>query len=458
MTPEPPAEPPTDGASPDTPGTSDSPASPSLPVLREPADGIPPLVDTPDALADTIRALTAGEGPIAVDAERAQSFRYSSKAYLLQLRRSGSGTHLIDPVAFEDADGTPQLAQLQAAMADAEWVIHAASQDLPSLAMAGLVPTRVFDTELAGRLLGLPRVGLGALVEAEFGVQLLKEHSAANWSQRPIPTEWLAYAALDVELLVELRERMEQQLREAGKLEWAHQEFAFGIVKALEPVADKGDRWRRTNGLQHVRSRLGLALVRELWDERDLLAERYDLAPSKVLPDKAITELAASMTSGRQSASHPATRPDPVLPTRADLRTIEGFRRRNARRFENNWLAAIERVSQLPSRELPPLKVPPVGPPNPKSWEQRDPEAWARWNRVRPATQQVAEVLGMPPEQLIQPEALKRITHRPPSPLTEQSVDEALATLSVRPWQRSHLVATLLEGLTPRPEDSLPPG
>jgi ribonuclease D len=443
---------------PATPETPESTATPDLPVLREPADGIPPVVDTTDALAATVRALLAGEGPVAVDAERAQSFRYSSKAYLLQLRRAGSGTHLIDPVAFEDADGVPQLAELQAAIADAEWVIHAASQDLPSLAMAGLVPTTVFDTELAGRLLGLPRVGLGALVEAEFGVQLLKEHSAANWSQRPIPTEWLAYAALDVELLVELRGRMEQQLHEAGKLEWAHQEFAFGIVKALEPPPDKGDRWRRTNGLQHVRSRLGLAVVRELWDERDLLAERYDLAPGKVLPDKAITDLAAAMTAGRDATPTPgAAPPEPVLPTRADLRTIEGFKRRNARRFENNWLAAIERVSQLSNRELPPLRVPPPGPPNPKSWEQRDPEAWARWNRVRPATQHMAEGLGMPPEQLIQPEALKRITHRPPTPLTERSVDEALAALSVRPWQRSHVVATLVEGLTPRPEDSLPP-
>lgn len=420
----------------------------ALPLLTTPADGIPAVVDTWDALAEVIEALGRGEGPIAVDTERAQSFRYSSKAYLIQLRRTRSGTHLIDPVAFEDMDGQPQFAALQEAMVDAEWVIHAASQDLPCLAMAGLVPRTVFDTELAARLLGLPRVGLGALIESEFEMQLLKEHSAANWSTRPIPEDWLAYAALDVELLVELRDRLEAQLREAGKLEWAHQEFAHGIVKALEPGPDKADRWRRTTGLQQVRSRRGLALVRELWDERDLLAERHDLAPSKLVQDKAITELAALVKAPTSRGGQAGP-----LPTRTELRQIEGFKRRNARRFESNWVAAIARVDELPERDLPPLKVAQSGPPNPRSWEGRDPAAWARWNRVRPATQQLAEELGMPPEQLIQPDALKRMAHTPPTPLTSETVDARLAELGVRPWQREHVLAALVEGLAEQAGD-----
>ncbi|MGJ6979073.1 HRDC domain-containing protein [Aestuariimicrobium soli] len=431
------------------PEREEQPEAPTLPLLTTPADGIPDVVDTWDALDEVITALADGHGPIAVDTERAQSFRYSPKAYLVQLRRQGSGTHLIDPVAFEDPDGRPQLSRLQAAMEPSEWVIHAASQDLPCLAMAGLVPRTVFDTELAARLLGLPRVGLGALIEAEFDLQLLKEHSAANWSVRPIPQDWLAYAALDVELLVELRDRLEEQLRAAGKLDWALQEFAHGITKALEPGPDKADRWRRTTGLQQVRGRRGLALVRELWDERDLLAERHDLAPGKVVQDKAITELAAKVRpSGRGGSGG-------TLPTRADLRQIDGFKRRNARRFESNWVAAIDRVATLPDRDLPPSKVAQTGPPNPRGWETRDPEAWERWNRVRPATQQLAESLQMPPEQLIQPDALKRITHTPPQPVTAETVDAALAGLGVRPWQRDQVVGVLVEGLTP-PADVSP--
>ena len=147
---------------------------------------------------------------MAVDAERAHGFRYSQRAYLIQLRRAGAGTHLIDPIAFgQPADLSVRSAT---ALADAEWVIHAASQDLPCLYEVGLVPRTLFDTELAARLLGYPRVALGTMLEELLGVRLLKEHSAADWSTRPLPSEWLNYAALDVELLVELRDRLAAEL------------------------------------------------------------------------------------------------------------------------------------------------------------------------------------------------------------------------------------------------------
>ncbi len=157
-------------------------------LLTAPTEGMPPIVSTSDALHQTIAALRGGTGPVAVDAERAHGFRYSQRAYLIQLRRAGSGTHLIDPIAF----GQPaDLSQLGRAISDAEWVIHAASQDLPCLHEVGLVPTMLFDTELAARLLGYPRVALGTMVEELMGVRLLKEHSASDWSRRPLPEEWL---------------------------------------------------------------------------------------------------------------------------------------------------------------------------------------------------------------------------------------------------------------------------
>lgn len=410
-----------------------------LPILSHPSDGVPEVVATPQALTDTVASLARGEGPIAVDAERAQSFRYSAKAYLIQLRRAGGGTHLVDPVAFENESGNPQLADLAGVMSEAEWVIHAASQDLPCLAMAGLVPHTVFDTELAGRLLGLPRVGLGAMLEGHFGVRLLKEHSAANWSMRPIPVEWLAYAALDVELLVELRALMVTQLEAEGKLEWAHQEFGWQIEQFASLRERDPERWRRTAGLHQVKHPLALAVVRELWDERDLLAERFDLAPGKVLPDRAITELAATVIP-----------PRPVLPTRADLRTIDGFKRRNARRFENNWVGALQRVHDLPRSEWPPLKAAAEGPPQPRSWEQRHPEAWARWEAVRPASNELAAQLSMPPENLVSPDVLRRVAWEPPADVNAESVAARLASLGARPWQVEQL-SELLAGLLIRP-------
>lgn len=413
-----------------------------MPVLDAPADGLPTVVDTPEALAACIAALAAGTGPLAVDAERAQGFRYSSKSYLLQFRREGAGTHIVDPTAFEDADGTCDLSALGEALAGAEWVIHAATQDLPCLVEASLMPHHLFDTELAGRLLGLPRVGLGAMIEQYFGVRLLKEHSAADWSRRPLPDEWVNYAALDVELLVELRDRLAVDLAEAGKLEWAEQEFAALVERCTDEPAARTERWRRTNGMHQVRTPLGLAVVRELWTVRDELAARLDKAPGRLVQDAAISELAARAAS---------TRPAHV-PTKDELRQVDGFKRRTARQYENNWVAALARVAELGARQLPAMRTAPDGPPPPRAWERRHPEAFARWNRVRPATQQMAEELRMPPENLVSPDTLRRIAFEPPAPLDEQSVDARLSELGARAWQRELLVPVLVELLADRPE------
>jgi ribonuclease D len=187
--------------------------------LLELRDGLPPVVDTEAALEEVVATFAAGTGPVAIDAERASGYRYSARAYLVQLRREGSGTALIDPIAFDGLDA------LNEALRGTEWILHAATQDLPCLAEVGLRPTALFDTELAGRLLGYPRVGLATLVETVVGRSLRKEHSAVDWSTRPLPEPWLEYAALDVEALIELRERLGAELEETGKAEWARQEF-----------------------------------------------------------------------------------------------------------------------------------------------------------------------------------------------------------------------------------------
>ncbi len=188
--------------------------------------------------------LAAGTGPIAVDAERASGYRYGQRAYLVQIRRNGSGSFLVDPVAFDD------LSPLAEAINDAEWVLHAASQDLPCLSEIGLRPRELFDTELAGRLLGHPRVGLGAMTESVLGIGLEKGHAAADWSTRPLPEDWLRYAALDVEVLIDLRDALAAELDEAGKTEWARQEFA--AIAAAPPAAPRVDPWRRTSGMHRA--------------------------------------------------------------------------------------------------------------------------------------------------------------------------------------------------------------
>src|SRR6478736_8235683 len=200
-----------------TPVEDDTPPPPPAPLL-ELRDGLPDVVDTDEGLLEACAALAAATGPVAIDAERASGYRYSNRAYLIQLRREGASTWLVDPI------GMTTLAPLQEALEGTEWILHAATQDLPCLREVGLTPTSLFDTELAGRLLGYPRVGLATLVETVLGQRMRKEHSAVDWSKRPLPAPWLDYAALDVEVLVELWEALSAQLVEAGKDEWARQE------------------------------------------------------------------------------------------------------------------------------------------------------------------------------------------------------------------------------------------
>ena len=139
------------------------------------------VIDTTDGYDEAVAALASGHGPVAVDVERASGFRYSQRASCVQIFRRGSGVFLFDAPAFDDH------APLHEAIGEAEWVFHAASQDLPSLREIGLVPRSLFDTELSARLLGWPKVGLAAVTERTLGIELKKEHSAADWSTGRCP-------------------------------------------------------------------------------------------------------------------------------------------------------------------------------------------------------------------------------------------------------------------------------
>lgn len=405
-------------------------------VLEAPADGVPDVIDTPHTLAAARSALAGGTGPMGIDTERAQGFRYTAKAYLIQLRREGAGTFLIDPTAFADKGDLADFSDLAAAVADAEWVLHAASQDLPCLAEVKLLPATLFDTELAARLLGMPRVALGTLVEEAFGLVLRKEHSAADWSRRPLPPEWLNYAALDVEKLADLREWLAERLEAAGKTEWAQQEFAFLVDRASVPVAPRVDPWRRTSGLHAVRTPRALAVVRELWQTRDEVAAGLDRAPGKVLPDRAISALAARQNS-----------PDVKRLGGTDLAAVPEFAWRFPARYRARWLAALDRVAALTRDQLPPRTLAPEGPPPPRTWELRNPEAAHRWDAVRPAVVGLAEKLEVPVENLVSPDALRRVLWEPPTPATSEALDAALAAELVRPWQRELLVPVITKRL-----------
>ena len=394
--------------------------------LLEPRDGVPAVVTTGEALARATRALAGGSGPVAVDAERASGFRYGQRAFLVQFRRREAGTVLVDPVT------RPDLSGLDAALAPAEAVLHAAGQDLPCLAELGYRPRTLFDTELAGLLLGYPRVGLAALVDEVLGLRLAKGHGAEDWSTRPLPAGWLRYAALDVEVLVELRDALADELEEQGKAEWAREEFA--AVLAARPSGPRPDPWRRTSGIHRVRSRRGLAVVRELWLERDAIARRRDLSPGRVLPDAAIIEAARA------------------LPSDADeLMALPGFTGRGARRHVRSWAAAVRRAQAEPETALPAASGPAAdGPPPANRWPERDPAAARRLVAMRAVVTALAESLSVPAENLLHPDAVRRVAWNPPEPSAPAAIAAQLAGYGARPWQvglTAAPVAAALSGL-----------
>jgi ribonuclease D len=406
---------------------TESTTEPEPTPLLAPADGVPSLCVTAGEIARAAALLASGQGPFAVDAERASGFRYSNRAYLVQVRRRGAGTVLIDPV---NHGGSPidALAPVAEVLATDEWVLHAADQDLPCLAELGMTPPHLYDTELAGRLAGFDRVNLAAMVQRLLGLGLMKGHGAADWSKRPLPPEWLNYAALDVEVLLELRTAIAAVLAEQGKSRWAEEEFEYLRTYVAQPT--RRDRWRRTSGIHKVRDPRALAAVRELWTTRDQIARRRDIAPGRILPDAAIINAATA---------------DPK--TVAELTELPVFGGSKQRRQADVWISALDRARNDP--EPPQAAEPPNGPPPASRWSRRKPEAAARLEAARGGLAELSQRVSVPTENLITPEVVRRLCWDwQPVDNVEATVDEFLRDAQVRAWQRELVVPVLAAALT----------
>jgi ribonuclease D len=405
----------------------------AIPLLQ-PSAGTPEIIDTEDGFRAAIEQLSKGSGPFAVDAERASGFRYSARAYLIQIKRSDGGLHLIDPIPF--GPGHQLFSDLNDLLNTDEVILHASTQDLPCLRELGINPAKLFDTELAGRIAGLPRVGLGPLLESIMGVLLAKEHSAADWSVRPLPKDWLTYAALDVELLVELRDHMYTILEDAKKLPWALEEFA-SILKA-PPAPPRVDPWRRTSGMHKIKRRDQLAVIKSLWTARDAVAAQQDIAAGKLLNDSAIVELAIAVPTNKKEFEK-------------CLRPL-GLR---ARWLENLqlWLDSIAAAVAIPEDQWPTMRttadtLPPI-----KLWRDKFPEKFAPLSHARAAIELIAQENQIPVENLMTPEHVRRVCWKPPvgatTTLSVSEVEKALTELGARQWQidlvAPALAAALLE-------------
>ncbi|MEO7123539.1 MAG: HRDC domain-containing protein [Lacisediminihabitans sp.] len=373
-------------------------------------------MDNRESYLDAVAAISHGNGPLAIDAERASGFRYSQRAYLIQIFRRGAGTFLFDPPAVGD------FTELNAAVAAEEWVLHAASQDLACLREVGLNPTRIFDTELGARLAGLPRVGLGTVVEQLLGIHLAKEHSAADWSTRPLPQSWLVYAALDVELLVDLRDAVNDLLEQSGKSEIARQEFFAELTRGAHPPKVQG--WRRLSGVHSIRGPRNLAVAKELWEARDRYAQEIDTAPGRLVPDTSLVAAAKALPESKRA-----------------LAALREFNGRASRSELDRWWAAIEAGKAL--EETPVLRMPGDVMPPPRSWSERNPAADRRLKLARAAVSALADERNIPVENLLTPEILRRVAWAPPSPCDVGALRAALEEHGARPWQLDETIDTI---------------
>ena len=401
---------------------------PGVTLITTPKDNAPVIADQA-GLSRFIDELEPG-APIAVDAERAHSYRYSSKAYLVQLRQAHCGTRLLDPIALAQPDDLAHLEKLSDALADSEWVLHAASQDLPCLAEIGLVPHRIFDTELAGRLLGLQRVSLSPMLTHFLGIELAKEHSADDWSRRPLPAQWLAYASLDVDYLLELRDAVAAELDATGKAEWAAQEFTDIADRFAHVPQPDDDRWRHTKGMARLGQPRQLGVARALWHVRDQLAQEIDMAPGRILSDAALVDAASALA--KMPPGHVAEA----------LTNLTGMTGRFIKRRQKRWVEAVEEVLASDPRKWPARQRSAHNTPPPSLWPRTNPAAAARWAVARPALMALTEKYQVPPENVLTVATLAEIVW-PDGDFSETGLRAAMADAHVRPWQQE-LAAPIL--------------
>lgn len=408
--------------------------TPELPLLAKPRVQQVLLVETSDQLDEATQSLSRSTGPFALDAERASGFKYSQRAYLVQVHRKDTPIFLIDPISVLEDHGHEAFEKFSKVLGTDEWILHAASQDIPCLRELGIIPTSIFDTELGSRLAGLPRVGLGAVTEHFLQIKLAKEHSAVDWSIRPLHADWLNYAALDVDVLLELREGVASLLAEQNKTEWAAQEFAK--VASMQPKEPKVDRWRGMTGIHEIKDTRSLAIARELWLARETLAEKLDVSPGRLIPDSSIVGLAAN----------------PVK-SKPELASSKSFSGRASRSYLDTWWAALH--EGLNTRDLPPARLAQIGIPNHRTWANRFPEADLRLKAVKPVMAKISEEILVPLENILTPDYLRQLCFTPPTEISTESIAKYLLDLGARNWQIDLVSEELAKAfLNPAPADA----
>ena len=361
------------------------------------------------ALGERLRGARA----IGLDTEADSLHHHREKVCLIQLATDGGEFLLIDPLSVRELDA------LGTALADADLVkvLHGADYDVSSLKRDfGFRIARVFDTMIASRFLGLPEVGLQGVLRNELGVTLSKSSQKDDWSVRPLTPLQEQYALADVRHLLPLYERLSGKLRAQGRLAWVEEESA--AVAALEGVrrVRDPDGWLRVKGARRLPPRQQ-AVLRELHEWREDLAEATDIPPFRIVSPQALLALAQA----------------PPLEARQVQRT-PGLPRL-ARQRADELVAAAARARALPEDRLPRV-----------SREHRPvmaPAVTRRIDALRTWRADAARRLALDVSLVLPQRVLERVAEAAPSDAAGLEQVEGL-----RRWRVQELGAEMLRALT----------
>jgi ribonuclease D len=376
------------------------------------ANHTPAFLDRPDAAAKHLASL-ASTRELALDTEGASFHRFVDRVYLLQLSTRDRSA-IIDPLNVP-ADA---LAPLGVVLEDpsVEVVLHDADYDLRLLHQDyGWHVRNIFDTRVASQLLGFKAFGLAALLDRYFRVTLDKKHQRADWSMRPLPADMLAYAAQDTMYLLELRDRLRDELEKKNRLAWAREEFAR-LEGTKWDTEDVSPAFLRIKGARDL-TRRELAVLGELAAWRDSVAAVMDRATFRVLGNEQLLEIARGQPRDRES-----------------LGKIKGVSRGILENRAQDLLAAVARGLAVPEADLPRF-------PKAARWD-RDPQFDSRVNALKTVRDQAAQRLDLDPGVLASRERLEAVARKKPT-----SRDEVMEIPELRRWQVEVLGDGFVEAL-----------
>ena len=360
-------------------------------------------------------ASIAATRELALDTEGASFHRFVDRIYLLQLSTREKSA-IIDPLPIGSPAGLGRLLEDP----HVEKVFHDADYDLRLLHQDyGWKTTNIFDTRVAAQLLGLKAFGLAALLERYFDIKLDKKHQRADWSLRPLTPGMLDYAAQDTRHLLDLRDRLKEELHAAGRWAWAAEEFARLDGTRWDDESD-GLAWMRIKGARDL-TRRELAVFRELVTWRDSVAKILDRATFRVVGNETLLAIAHENPRNRET-----------------LAAIRGMPRGIVESRAHDVLAAIERGLAEPDANLPRF-------PKAPRWE-RDPDFDARAARLKVVRDAAASRLSLDPGVLFSRERLEAVARANP-----KNADDLRRVNDVRRWQVDVLGADFLKALVEAP-------